>query len=173
LVLTDRLATGGRPLTDVVRGARAVVLREKDLRRADRAGLAAQLRPLVDVLVIASDVTLAGDGVHLAAGDPFPVDRPALVGRSCHTRGDLERAAAEGCDYATLSPIFTSLSKPGHGPPLGVDALRDAPLPVYALGGVDETTAAACVGSGATGVAVMGAVMRSADPSLTIRRLSP
>jgi thiamine-phosphate pyrophosphorylase len=75
---------------------------------------------------------------------------------------DLQRAAAEGCDYATLSPIFASASKPGYGPPLGVHALGGAPLPVYALGGVDETNAAACIAGGAAGVAVMGAAMRGA-----------
>ena len=62
------------------------------------------------------------------------------------TRRDLLQAAAaaaagEGCDYATLSPIFVSASKPGYGPALGVGALRDAPLPVYALGGVDPSNA--------------------------------
>ena len=39
LVLTDRTQTGGRPLVEVVRGAPAVVLREKDLPR-ERAGRA-------------------------------------------------------------------------------------------------------------------------------------
>jgi thiamine-phosphate pyrophosphorylase len=159
LVLTDRAQTGGRPLAAVVRGAEAVVLREKDLARDARARLAAELRPLVDLLLIASDPTIEGDGVHLASDDPFPAPRPRVVGRSCHSRADLERAAAEGCDYATLSPIFESPSKPGYGPALGVEALRDAPLPVYALGGVDDTNAAACLDAGAVGVAMMGAAM--------------
>jgi thiamine monophosphate synthase len=161
LVLTDRSRTGGRALVDVVRGAPAVVLREKDLPRGARARLAAQLRPAVGMLLIASDDSIPGDGVHLAASDPMPSVRPVVLGRSCHSREGLVRAAREGCDYATLSPIFRSPSKPGYGPPLGVDALRDAPLPVYALGGVDETNAAACLAAGAAGVAMMGAAMRA------------
>lgn len=160
LVLTDRHQTGGRPLADVVRGAPAVVLREKDLARGERPRLAAELRPLVGVLLVASDATIEADGVHLAAADPFPAPRPWIVGRSCHSRDDLLRAAAEGCDYATLSPIFASPSKPGYGPPLGVDALSEAPLPVYALGGIDGSNAPLCLEAGATGVAMMGAVMR-------------
>jgi thiamine-phosphate pyrophosphorylase len=94
-----------------------------------------------------------------------------VVGRSCHSAAELAAAAAEGCDYATLSPIFPSASKPGYGPALGVDALRDAPLPVYALGGVDPTNARTCVEAGAVGVAVMGYVMRAADPALAVQEL--
>lgn len=177
LVLTDRFQVPkARTLVDVVRaavegGARTVVLREKDLPRADRVALADQLRELVPTLIVGSDPTIADGGVHLAANDLFPARRPALVGRSCHSAEELERAAAEGCDYATLSPIFASASKPGYGPPLGVDALRDAPLPVYALGGVDPSNASACVAAGAAGVAVMGYVMRAADPALAVREL--
>lgn len=171
LVLTDRRLAGGRPLADIVRTAPVLVLREKDLARDERAALAAELRPIVEVLLVASDVTIDSDGVHLAAADPFPSDRPTLVGRSCHTRNDLDRAAEEGCDYATLSPIFASRSKPGYGPALGVEALCDPPLPVYALGGVDEANAGRCIASGAAGVAVMGAIMRAEEPLLVIDRL--
>jgi thiamine-phosphate diphosphorylase len=173
LVLTDRSQTGGRSLADVVRGAGAVILREKDLSRPERVALAAEVRPVVEVLLVASDATIDADGVHLAASDPFPLPRPPIVGRSCHSPGELDRAADEGCDYATLSPVFASPSKPGYGPPLGIEALRDAPLPVYALGGVDGRNAAACIAAGATGVAVMGAVMRSGDLARLLRELAP
>src|SRR5690606_33002334 len=118
--LTDR-TQAVRPLPEVVAaavagGARAVVLREKDLPRPDRAALAARLRPLLTraggVLLCASDAAIAADGVHLASGDPLPVPRPPLVGRSCHTGDDVARAAREGADYATLSPVAASASKP-------------------------------------------------------------
>lgn len=176
LVLTDRTLTNGRPLVEVVRaavegGATRVVLREKDLPRSDRVALASELRAFVPSLVIASDASIPGDGVHLAAADAVPAVRPRLVGRSCHSSEELARAAAEGCDYATLSPIFASPSKPGYGPALGVDALRDAPLPVYALGGVDPSNARACVDAGAAGVAVMGYVMRADDPAVAVKEL--
>ncbi|HET9091855.1 MAG TPA: thiamine phosphate synthase, partial [Acidimicrobiales bacterium] len=110
LVLTDGAATGGRPLVEVVAaalagGARAVLVREKHLPRPERAGLAAALgRLLAEVgglLLVASDGSLPADGLHLAAGDPFPSSRPPIVGRSCHSRAEVEAAAQEGCDYAT------------------------------------------------------------------------
>ena len=179
LVLTDRTQTAERPLLDVVAaaiagGARAVVLREKDLAEPARAelasALAAVLRPVDGMLLVASGPPTA-DGVHLSTADPFPIPAPPVIGRSCHSAAQLRDAAAEGCAYATLSPIFRSASKPGYGPPLGPEALRDAPLPVLALGGVTTSNAAACVAAGAHGVAVMGELMRAPDPAATASAL--
>lgn len=93
------------------------------------------------------------------------------MGRSCHDLAELQAAADEGCDYATLSPVFLTPSKPRYGPALGVDALHRPPLPVYALGGVTTGNAADCRAAGAVGVAVMGAVMRAADPARTVSEL--
>jgi thiamine-phosphate pyrophosphorylase len=176
LLLTDRTQTRGRPLVDVVRaavdgGATTVVLREKDLPLPDRTALADALRSIVPTLLLAGDEMIAADGVHLAATDPFPDPRPRLVGRSCHTTAELAAAASEGCDYATISPVFASASKPGYGPALGVEVLRDAPLPIYALGGVDATNAVQCRAAGAAGVAVMGHVMRADDPAVAVKEL--
>ena len=180
LVLTDGAATGGRPLVEVVAaalegGARAVLLREKHLPRSERAELAAEIGRLLaaigGVLLVASDGSLPADGLHLAAGEPLPSPPPPLTGRSCHSRAEVEMAAREGCDYATLSPIFPTPSKPGYGPPLGPDVLDGLPLPVLALGGVDEKNAPACMKAGAAGVAVMGAVMRAPDPSTVVAHL--
>lgn len=177
LVLTDRTQIpSGRSFVEVVRaavegGASAVVLREKDLSSDERRRMADELRPFVPTLLVASDASIAADGVHLASADPMPVARPRIVGRSCHSIADMARAAREGCDYATVSPIFASPSKPGYGPPLGLDALRDAPLPVYALGGIDPANAASCIRAGAAGIAVMGHVMRARDPAVAVREL--
>lgn len=155
--------------TAVECGARAVVLREKDFARPARSGLADSLRAVldpVDGLLIMAGAGSAG-AVHLSASDAFPTPRPLLVGRSCHSADEVAAAAAQGCDYVTVSPVFGTPSKPGYGPPLGVDGLaalcRTGP-PVYALGGLRPEDVRACLGAGARGVAVMGAVMR--DPRL-------
>ena len=174
LVLTDRSRCAG-PLPQVVaaavrHGARGVVLREKDLPDDDRADLAQQLlaalQPVGGVLVAASRPVPGTDAVHLAAGDTFPPPGPSLVGRSCHSREEVARAQAEGCDYVTVSPVFPTPSKPGYGPtlgPAGLAPLLAAGLPAYALGGVQPGDVAACLAGGARGIAVMGPVMR--DPS--------
>jgi thiamine monophosphate synthase len=173
LVVTDRTQAAG-PLADVVAdavaaGARAVVLRDRDLPDDERAALAADIRALLDpvggLLVTAGPA--GGPAVHLAAADPFPEPRPALVGRSCHSAAELAQARAEGCDWAFLSPVFPTASKPGYGPALGVEGfarLRPIGPPAYALGGVGPGDVPALLAAGARGVAVMGPVMR--DPSV-------
>jgi thiamine-phosphate diphosphorylase len=175
LVLTDRSQCDGRPVKDVVaaavdHGARAVVLREKDLPEAGCTRLADELRAVLEPVggvLIRAGLPGAGtaDAVHLAARDPFPSPRPRLVGRSCHGAGELASARAQGCDYVFLSPVFPTPSKPGYGPALGVEGLArlvgGAP-PVYALGGISPESVPDLLAAGATGVAVMGSVMR--DP---------
>jgi thiamine-phosphate pyrophosphorylase len=179
VVLTDGPARPGRPLPETVSaavagGARAVLVREKHLPRSERADLIDQLRPLLGavggVLIVASDATLPGDGVHLAADDPLP-DAGQVFGRSCHSRADVAASAREGCSWATLSPVYPSASKPGYGPPLGPAALTGLPLPTWALGGVSEATAGACRRAGASGIAVMGEIMRADDPAARVAGL--
>ncbi|TFV87106.1 thiamine phosphate synthase [Blastococcus sp. CT_GayMR20] len=173
LVLTDRTQCPG-PLVDAVAaavdgGARAVVLREKDLPDHERDRLAEQLRallaPVGGVLIRAG---AAGNGhaeaVHLAATDPFPDPRPKLVGRSCHDRHEVLRARRERCDYVMISPVFPTASKPGYGPalgPAGLATLITGAPPAYALGGIRPDDVAGCLAAGARGVAVMGAIMRA------------
>ncbi len=176
LVLTDR-GQCSRPLTDVVAaavdgGARAVVLREKDLPDDERRRLADRLRGLlepVDGVLVLAGLRLPGPAVHLAAADPVPAPRPALVGRSCHDAAEVRAATTDGCDWTTVSPLATTASKPGHGPVLGLPglaALVDAGgPPAYALGGVTPADVPGCLAARAYGVAVMGPVMRAEQPA--------
>lgn len=186
LVLTDR-HRAQHALTTVVEaavtgGARAVVLREKDAPDGERRLLAGALRRVLDralgVLLVASDgpvpTDLPADGVHLSAAAPWPKARPALVGRSCHDERELGRAATEGADYVTVSPVYPTESKPG-ATPLSVDGLARlcslAPMPVFALGGVTANRARECVDAGAYGLAVIGAVMAASDPAAATAEL--
>uniref|UniRef100_UPI002686A8D7 thiamine phosphate synthase n=1 Tax=Micromonospora acroterricola TaxID=2202421 RepID=UPI002686A8D7 len=176
VVLTDR-RTAREPLDRVVAGAvaggvRWVVLREKDLPRAERAALAADLRAILadagGTLIVAGPDPLDGDAVHLPAAGPYPPPTHPLVGRSCHNQAELHRLTTE--HYTTLSPVHPTRTKPGYGPPLGTERLhrliQSSPTPVLALGGI-ETPAqvTACVKAGAVGVAVLGALMRADDPT--------
>ncbi len=174
LVVTDRTQAAG-PLADVVAeavdaGARAVLLRDRDLPDDDRAALAADLRAVLDPvggLLVTAGTGSPASAVHLAAAEPFPDPRPALVGRSCHSAAELVQARAEGCDWAFLSPVHPTASKPGYGPALGVEGfarLRPLGPPSYALGGVGPDDVPALLAVGAHGVAVMGPVMR--DPAV-------
>ncbi|MCG5461382.1 thiamine phosphate synthase [Micromonospora sp. MED01] len=183
VVLTDRLVARCG-LDRVVAGAAAggvrwVVLREKDLPRAERAALAADLRAiLADVggtLIVAGPDPLGGDAVHLPAAGPYPPPTVGLVGRSCHHQPELDRLTTE--HYATISPVWPTKTKPGYGPPLDVAGLgslvRSSPVPLLALGGIETPEqVTACVEAGAVGVAVLGALMRANDPAETAATLT-
>ncbi len=113
--------------------------------------------------------------LHLAAADPGRTSGADLVGRSCHDEAELRGLRTE--DYAFLSPAYPTSTKPGYGPPLGPAGLaaliRLSPVPVLALGGIETPgQVRACVRAGAVGVAVLGAVMRSADPRQTAAELT-
>ncbi|HEV8680824.1 MAG TPA: thiamine phosphate synthase [Stellaceae bacterium] len=191
LVISDRSQTM-RPLVEVAAaafagGCRWFSLREKDLPTAGRSDL---LRALVAlghrfgaVVSVHDDVAAAiacgAGGVHLpGGGDPGEARRHlphGLIGVSAHSPAEAAAQLAAGADYVTLSPIFLSASKPGYGPALGLDALakaaRLAPGPIIALAGIDAGNAADCLAAGARGIAVMGEVMRAADPEAAVRRL--
>jgi thiamine-phosphate diphosphorylase len=190
LVLTDRRASAGhgRDLratvaAAVAAGAPAIVVRERDLPRAHRAALAAELRALTAAtgawLLIAGDPTLAAevgaDGVHLAGRDPLVLAPGMVTGRSCHDAAEVAAARAAGVDLVTLSPVAATPSKPGYGPALGVDGLgalaaSAGRAAVYALGGVTPDDVTRWCTHGAHGVAVMGPVMTAADPATVVRR---
>ncbi len=181
LVVTDR-HQARRPLPDLVAelldaGIRWVWLRDRDLSGAERRILADSLATAVRrydgaALTVGADIGLAAEtgaaGVHLRSEDAVAEARHrlatgALIGVSAHSVDDLRAAARAGADYATLSPIFPSASKPGYGPALGLAALSEAArigLPVIALGGVTAGTVRACLDAGAAGVAVMGEAMQ-------------
>jgi thiamine-phosphate pyrophosphorylase len=117
-----------------------------------------------------ADVALAAGaaGVHLPSGSFAPRELRAitppgfLIGVSCHSRADVERAQAEGADYAYLSPVFSPQSKPDARTPLGLEgfaaAIRGLTLPVFALGGVTPARLSECLAAGAAGIAGIGLV---------------
>jgi thiamine-phosphate pyrophosphorylase len=191
LVVSDR-SQAWRPLDEIAAaafrgGCRWFSLREKDLLPADRLDLLRTLVALghrVGAMVTAHgdlDAVIAAgaDGVHLpGGGDPAAARQrlpSGLIGVSAHSPEEAATQLKGGADYVTLSPIFLSASKPGYGPAVGLDALaaasRLAPGAVIALGGIDNDNAAACLAAGARGIAVMGGIMRAADPEATVRRL--
>lgn len=162
-------------------GARWISLREKDLSPGDRLALLRVLKRLTDSagahLMVHDDVTAAADlglaGVHLPGDGDVAMARAvlplALIGQSWHGAADAVALHQPVADYLTLSPIFMTASKPGYGPGLGPGGLAAAGrltmAPLLALGGIEPATIADCRSAGAAGVAVMGSVMRSADPA--------
>ena len=189
LLVCDREAALGRPLVEVVvavaeavEGDVLVQLREKEMGEAELRVLAGELRdglPSGALLVVNDRAEIArelGIGLHLPAASASVGDRPALLGRSVHDRAEVERAVGDGADYAVVGTIFPTGSKPGHaGDGLGhLGALSDrlAPMPVYAIGGIEAGNTGAAIGAGAHGVAVRSAILGAADPAGAAREIA-
>ena len=74
-----------------------------------------------------------------------------------------------------MSPVFLTASKPGYGPALGLDGLaahrrRRLPGRSWRWAASAPENAALCRAAGARGIAVMGEVMRAADPRAMVER---
>ena len=82
----------------------------------------------------------------------------AWLGASCHSREELEKAAALGADFAVLSPVLPTASHPGEAA-LGWEKfaawVQACPIPVYALGGMQEHLLDAARAHGAHGIAML------------------
>ena len=163
-------------------GVKAIQLREKDLSAAEFLPLARELRELIRRygarLLINSrvDVALAvqADGVHLG-GHSLPtnvvrqrIGPRLLVGVSTHSNEDIILAAEQGADFVTFGPVYATPSKAAFGPPQGLERLADAcrctSLPVFALGGVTPSRVTTAHQAGASGIALISAILASPDP---------
>ena len=191
LVISDR-HQARRPLEEIAEaifggGCRWFSLREKDLPAAERRTLLSALvalgRHWEATVTVHEDVDAAAmcgaAGVHLrSAGNPEAARSRlpnGLIGASAHSAEEAAALLSSGADYVTLSPVFPTASKPGYGPAIGLDGLAEiiaqVPGPVIALGGVTPANAPLCLSVGASGVAVMGEVMRAANPQAAVEAM--
>jgi len=192
MLVTDR-AQARRPLHEVVAaalkaGCRWVSLREKDLPEDEQAPLLRMLLPMAHRhgarLMLHGEAFLAklagADGVHLPSGGDAAAARALLgpgklVGVSIHTVTEAEAIDARAADYALAGPAFETPSKPGYGPEIGRKGLaeiaRASRVPVLAIGGLNPARVGEVIAAGCAGVAVMGGVMRAADPAGEVEAL--
>ena len=191
LVISDR-QQARRPLEEIAEavfagGCRWFSLREKDLPPQQRRALLGALVVLGHrfgaVVTAHEDIeavaAVGADGVHLPSGGDPEAARArlpgALIGASAHSADEAAILLRSGADYVTASPVFLTASKPGYGPALGLEDLASivarAPGPVVALGGITADNAALCLRAGVRGIAVMGEIMRSADPRASVERI--
>ncbi|MCR9247026.1 MAG: thiamine phosphate synthase [bacterium] len=166
-------------------GVRCVQVREPRWTARTLVAACERLRPLLDAV---NGALLVNDRVDVAAAGvahgvqlghrSLPVDlarrvlgdEPVLA-FSAHDAGELELAAVARCDFATLSPVWPTSSKPGAanlGESLAAALTADARLPVVWLGGIAASEAARVAdyrsGTGPAGVAVRSALMAAEEP---------
>ena len=190
LVITDR-HQAVRPLTDIAEsvfqaGCRWLSVRDRDLPARDRRKLAAEIAGIgarYGAVVGVHDDTFgfpSADAFHLSSKADIEKARSSigggtLIGFSAHNPDEVSKAERAGADYATISPVFLTSSKPGHGPAIGLDGLSalaaGTTLPLITLAGVDASNARDCLAAGASGIAVMGAIMRSQNAKQSMQEL--
>jgi len=178
----------------LIGGVRLIQLREKDLTAAELGLLAQQLRNLTHrfsaKLLVNDRIDLAlacdADGVHLGEHS-LPTSEARrllgddrLIGISTHSIDDVLCATTQGADFVTFGPVYHTPSKAAFGSPVGLDQLSTAchrtNLPVFALGGIKPENIAEVLSHGASGVALISAIIADPDPQTSteniLRRLA-
>lgn len=186
-LITDRNQAGGLRLIDIVEealkgGVRGVQLREKDLSSRELYELAYDMRKLTaryDAKLIINDrvdIALAvdADGVHLGLTS-MPIHRvrkligtSRLIGLSCHNQVNALMAQETGADFITFGPVYYTPSKATYGKPVGIELLDTVAhlldIPVFALGGIKQENIPEVIAAGASGIALVSAIIASDDP---------
>ncbi len=169
-------------------GLKLVQYREKQANDAQRLAVAQKLCQLChqyNALFIVNDridiaVAVDADGVHLGQQDmTMAVARQILgpdklVGRSTTNSQEMERAIQEQADYIGVGPIYKTPTKAGKAA-VGHEYIRyanqHAPMPYYAIGGIDEQNLGEVLAAGAQRVAVVRAIMNAPSPTQVVQQM--
>jgi thiamine-phosphate pyrophosphorylase len=182
-------AEGGATLVqlrDKLSETRAMVEEARAIRKA--------LAPFSVPLVINDrvDVALAAgaEGVHLGQDDMAVEDARrllgpnAIIGLSVKNVSEAEAAPVALIDYVGSGGVYVTLSKQQKNAPIGPEGLAQIigvlrsraqkekkELAVCGIAGIDASNAAAVIGAGADGVAVISALSLASDPTGAARAL--
>ena len=197
--IVDPERAGGRDLAELARlcaegGATLIQLRDKvsetrdmvEAARAIKRALAPFAGPSSSMTASTCALAAKADGVHIGPDDMAVEDARALLGRGAiiglSIKSVTEAAAAplDLIDYVGSGGVYVTLSKEQKNKPIGPDGLakiiaalrqRTPKLPVAGIAGIDAGNAAAVIGAGADGIAVISAVSLAPDPAAAARAL--
>jgi thiamine-phosphate pyrophosphorylase len=191
--ISDSSSPSERALPDLLReaiggGVDIVQLREKHLPDEELVAVANAARALCErlgALLIVNDRPhvareVGADGVHVGQDD-MPVEEvrelvgpDMLIGLSTHTPAEIGAVDAELVDYIGVGPIHETPTKPGR-PAVGLELIRHAaeraPVPFFAIGGIDAENAPDAIDAGARRLCVLRAIAAAADPEHAAREL--
>ena len=154
----------------------AIVLREKDMSEEEFEKLAKKVLrlckeknvPCYFNSFVNVALRLKPDGVQVPFDDfclMIPDDKEMLgrVGVSVHSMEEAEIAEKRGADFLVYGHIFATDCKKGLEP-RGTEALkkicRNAGVPVFAIGGINDDNARECFDAGAACVCRMSSLMK-------------
>lgn len=152
-----------------------IILREKDLSEAEYKELAVKVINICnkhDVTCVLHNfsgvaIELKAKSIHL----PLPILRKmteeeksffSVIGASCHSIEEAVEAEKLGCTYITAGHIFVTDCKKGLLP-RGLGFLKDickrVSIPVFAIGGINESNITSVRESGVKGSCIMSGLM--------------
>ncbi|MFP4482329.1 MAG: thiamine phosphate synthase [Thermovirgaceae bacterium] len=184
-VIPDPFQGRGRPMAEQARlalegGATAIQLRHKEASSRDLYDEALEYRKLCDIhgaLFIVNDrldiaLSAGADGVHLGAEDlPVAAARRLapegfLIGATARAPEAAVEAEKDGADYLGVGAAFPTESKKDTRV-IGPEGLRKVvqavSLPCVAIGGITVEAVPEILRTGASGVAVIGALVGASD----------
>lgn len=193
-VILDPQAAGERDLTHIAAeviagGARMIQWRDKHRDKGLQLPVLEAISQICREngvpLIINDDVDVAlvvgADGVHVGQKD-LPVSAvrrivPAdwIVGASTNNVEEARQAVADGATYVSVGNLFGTTSKDDTRPAT-LEMLRAVkaavPVPVCAIGGINETNIRSVIDAGADMASVISAVAVADDPREAAKRLA-
>lgn len=161
-------------------GVNVVQLREKGKSESEIIGVAKELKELTSYynvpLIINDSPSIAklsgADGVHLGMTDGEVSEAreflggKAIIGGSARTVERAKMLESQGADYLGVGAVFGTKTK-ADAKTINTDILSDichaVKIPVVAIGGVNKENIIRLKGTGASGIAVVSAIMGSDD----------
>lgn len=163
-------------ITDIAKQhPKAIILREKDLSEDAYKSLAMQVMEICrcyDTSCILHShidiaIELGANAIHMPVNILTQMSleqksRFKEIGASCHSIEEATLAEKLGCSYIIAGHIYATDCKKGV-PPRGITFLekvcKAVNIPVYAIGGIDESKVIELKHSGAKGACVMSGLM--------------
>jgi thiamine-phosphate pyrophosphorylase len=172
----------------VLGGATLAQLRDKFapprsfIRDAQEALLVSRVAGAMLIINDRVDISLAlrADGVHLGQTD-MPVEAArqllgaeAIIGLSTHNLEQAKKALRLPIDYVAFGPIYPTRTKANPDQIVGLRQLTEVkalagPVPVVAIGGIDESRIRETLLAGADSVAIISALV--GEPSRIAEKL--
>jgi len=194
-VLTDRASSHGRDTLTVATaalggGATVIQLRDKKANTHTLVEEGLALRALTrerGALLIVNDridvaLAIEADGAHVGQDDDMPIalarkllgpDR--ILGVSAGNLQEARVAITSSADYLGVGPIYATNTKTDAGQPIGLPLLTELAnrynTPLIAIGGIKADNAATTLRAGATGIAVITAVVSTENIAIATHTL--
>lgn len=157
-------------------GCTIVQLREKDISSKEFYNIAKKLRKITDkykVPFIINDrvdiaIAVNADGVHIGQSDLSLknvrklIGKDKIIGVSCGNLKEAKKALKKGADYLGVGSVFPTKTK-NDAKDIGVESLKkiikNIPLPIIAIEGINKENIVKLRDLNLAGVAVISAII--------------